>query len=195
MSISIFQPTYQRLVSLYNVGYSVSLVTLIFALATLAYFKRLHCTRNYIHMHLFVSFILRAIAIFVKDRVLFYGSGILDVNADAIHQPTDTNMTQGYAVGCKIVMTLFHYFLATNYYWILVEALYLHSLIFVAFFSDRKYLWRFIFTGWGIPILFVVPWAIVRATFDDTRLVKVLKVSITNHHHHSLFHHSSSFFL
>jgi len=46
-------------------------------------------------------------------------------------------------------MTLFHYFLATNYYWILVEALYLHSLIFVAFFSDKKYLWRFTMIGWG----------------------------------------------
>jgi len=30
-------------------------------------------------MHLFASFILRAIFIFIKDRVLFYGAGILDI--------------------------------------------------------------------------------------------------------------------
>jgi len=52
-------------------------------------------------------------------------------------------------VGCKVAVTFFLYFLTTNYYWILVEGLYLHSLIFMAFFSEKKYLWGFTLFGWG----------------------------------------------
>uniref|UniRef100_A0AAR2JLU1 Parathyroid hormone/parathyroid hormone-related peptide receptor n=1 Tax=Pygocentrus nattereri TaxID=42514 RepID=A0AAR2JLU1_PYGNA len=146
---------FDRLYLIYTIGYSISLGSLMVAVVILGYFRRLHCTRNYIHMHLFVSFMLRAISIFVKDVVLY--SGVSDC-----HNP---NLNK---VGCKIVVTLFLYFLATNYYWILVEGLYLHSLIFMTFFSDRKYLWGFTLIGWGVPAMFVTVWASVRATLADT---------------------------
>ena len=54
-----------------------------------------------------------------------------------------------HQIGCKVTVLLFIYFLATNYYWILVEGLYLHSLIFMAFRSDSRYLWGFTLIGWG----------------------------------------------
>jgi len=151
----------KMLMNLYTVGYSFSLVALVIAMSILCYFKRLHCTRNYIHMHLFASFILKAVVIFIKDALLYKGAAILDVISSDFDDVIEKSF--GGKVLCKVIVAAFHYFMATNFFWVLVEGLYLHSLIFVTFFSDKKYLWRFIVTGWGLPLCFVIPWAIVRA--------------------------------
>ncbi|KAM6295423.1 parathyroid hormone/parathyroid hormone-related peptide receptor-like [Aegotheles albertisi] len=164
---------FDRLHLMYTVGYSISLASLIVAVCILSYFKRLHCTRNYIHVHLFTSFICRAVSIFVKDMVLY--SGTLASETEKMRED-DLKAEMGpspgqwsHLVGCKVVVTLFLYFLATNHYWILVEGLYLHSLIFMAFLSNKNYLWVLIIIGWGLPAVFVSVWASVRASLADTQ--------------------------
>uniref|UniRef100_A0A8C3K8P9 Parathyroid hormone/parathyroid hormone-related peptide receptor n=1 Tax=Calidris pygmaea TaxID=425635 RepID=A0A8C3K8P9_9CHAR len=163
---------FDRLYLIYTVGYSISLGSLTVAVLILGYFRRLHCTRNYIHMHLFVSFMLRAMSIFVKDAVLYSGSALEEMeriseeDLKSITEAPPADKSQ--FVGCKVAVTFFLYFLATNYYWILVEGLYLHSLIFMAFFSEKKYLWGFTLFGWGLPAVFVTAWASVRAALADT---------------------------
>ncbi|KTG42660.1 hypothetical protein cypCar_00008977 [Cyprinus carpio] len=62
---------YVTVKALYTVGYSTSLVSLTTAMVILCRFRKLHCTRNFIHMNLFVSFILRAFSVFIKDGILY----------------------------------------------------------------------------------------------------------------------------
>ncbi|XP_035997679.1 parathyroid hormone 3 receptor isoform X3 [Fundulus heteroclitus] len=156
------EQVFQRLHLMYTVGYSVSLASLLVAISILCYFKRLHCTRNYIHIHLFTSFICRAVSIFVKDAVL---SSISDTN----RTESEFTAVKPPMAGCKAAVTLFLYFLATNHYWILVEGLYLHSLIFMAFLSDKNYLWALTIMGWGVPAVFVSIWVSARASLADTQ--------------------------
>ncbi|XP_006125851.2 parathyroid hormone/parathyroid hormone-related peptide receptor-like [Pelodiscus sinensis] len=164
---------FDRLHTMYTIGYSISLASLLVAVCILCYFKRLHCTRNYIHIHLFASFICRATSIFVKDMVLYSGSPpeeLEKMRVDALKGELGPFLGQRtHLVGCKVVVTLFLYFLATNHYWILVEGLYLHSLIFMAFLSNKNYLWALTIIGWGLPAVFVSVWASVRASLADTQ--------------------------
>ncbi|NXG27735.1 PTH2R protein, partial [Dromaius novaehollandiae] len=164
---------FDRLYVMYTVGYSISFTSLAVAILIIGYFRRLHCTRNYIHMHLFVSFMLRAVSIFIKDKVVHAHLGIKELDSllasDLRSIAIAPSVDKSRYVGCKIAVVTFIYFLATSYYWILVEGLYLHSLIFVAFFSDSKYLWGFTLIGWGFPAVFVVAWAVARAIVADAR--------------------------
>ncbi|XP_055006515.1 parathyroid hormone 3 receptor [Boleophthalmus pectinirostris] len=156
------EKVFERLHLMYTVGYSISLASLLVAVSILCYFKRLHCTRNYIHIHLFTSFICRAVSIFVKDAVLY---------SIAEEGRLDFELTgqKSHMAGCKVAVTFFFYFLATNHYWILVEGLYLHSLIFMAFLSDKNYLWALTIIGWGVPAVFVSIWVSARASLADTQ--------------------------
>uniref|UniRef100_A0A8C6LHW0 Vasoactive intestinal peptide receptor 1a n=1 Tax=Nothobranchius furzeri TaxID=105023 RepID=A0A8C6LHW0_NOTFU len=118
----------------YTVGHSVSLISLMVAITILCLFRKLHCTRNYIHMNLFVSLILKAVTVFIKDMVLY------DVG--------ETDNCQS-SVGCKAVVVFFQYGVMASYFWLLVESLYLHALLAVSFFSEKKYFWWYILIGWG----------------------------------------------
>ncbi|XP_057359609.1 parathyroid hormone 2 receptor [Manis pentadactyla] len=168
------QEFFERLYVMYTIGYSISFCSLAVAVLIIGYFRRLHCTRNYIHIHLFVSFMLRAASIFVKDRVVHAHTGVkeqqsLIMQDDLRNSIGVPSVDKSQYIGCKIAVVMFIYFLATNYYWILVEGLYLHSLVFVAFFPDTKYLWSFTLIGWGFPAAFVAAWAVTRATLADAR--------------------------
>ncbi|XP_066512047.1 pituitary adenylate cyclase-activating polypeptide type I receptor-like isoform X4 [Hoplias malabaricus] len=145
---------YASVKALYTVGYSTSLVSLTTAMVILCRFRKLHCTRNFIHMNLFVSFILRAISVFIKDGVLY--------------AEEDSNHCFVHTVGCKAVMVFFHYCVMSNYFWLFIEGLYLFTLLVETFFPERRYFYWYTIIGWGTPTICVTIWAILRIHFDDS---------------------------
>ncbi|XP_034718690.1 vasoactive intestinal polypeptide receptor 2-like [Etheostoma cragini] len=79
------------------------------------------------------------------------------------HRRKDTSK-----VGCRASLVLFNYFVMANFFWLLVEGLYLHTLLLVIHsYSPRLSMYMLI--GWGIPLVFMLAWIICRINLEDTR--------------------------
>ncbi|XP_063816835.1 glucagon-like peptide 2 receptor [Pseudophryne corroboree] len=148
----------------YTVGYSISLGTLILALCILLMFRKLHCTRNYIHMNLFASFIMKALAVLIKDIVHSTHHTPKKLRDEdewlSIIRPEEP-------ISCKVVHISLHFFVGANFFWLLVEGIYLHTTIVSMVLSERRMLLRYIAIGWFCPLLFIIPWVIVRYYLEN----------------------------
>ncbi|ERE72588.1 vasoactive intestinal polypeptide receptor [Cricetulus griseus] len=142
--------------AIYTLGYSVSLMSLTTGSIIICLFRKLHCTRNYIHLNLFLSFMLRAISVLVKDSVLYSSSGTLRCH----DQPASW-------VGCKLSLVFFQYCIMANFYWLLVEGLYLHTLLVAVLPPSRCFL-AYLLIGWGIPSVCIGAWTATRLSLEDT---------------------------
>ncbi|XP_077159401.1 vasoactive intestinal polypeptide receptor 2 [Paroedura picta] len=142
--------------AIYTLGHSASLIALTTGSVILCVFRKLHCTRNYMHLNLFLSFILRAISVLVKDEILYSNTSTDECPEE---QPS--------LVGCKASLVFFQYCVMANFYWLLVEGLYLHILLMVIF-SPNRHFTIYLLIGWGIPTVFIVIWTISRIYLENT---------------------------
>lgn len=223
---------------MYTVGYCLSLGALLLALAILLGLRygprpgrvgaghagrraltgcprsKLHCARNYIHVNLFASFVLKASSVLVIDTLLKtrYSQQIgddLSVSvwlSDGVRAPPPapgpwvaggcatslTRAARGQALaGCRVAAVFMQYGVVANYCWLLVEGVYLHSLLGLATFPERSFFSLYLGVGWGewapaaaggqaggawrpqlpppagAPMLFVIPWAVVKCLFEN----------------------------
>ncbi|CAM9407070.1 unnamed protein product [Lampetra planeri] len=147
----------------YTTGYSVSLASLVVAMGILIMFRRLHCTRNYIHMNLFASFILRAISVLLKDAALTHNYTKRPQNA------SDWLGYFGYEgyTGCRATHVFMQYCIAANYFWLLVEGSYLHTLLTMCVLTEKKLIAFYVLLGWGTPIMFIIPWMVSKLIYEN----------------------------
>ncbi|XP_029311754.1 glucagon-like peptide 2 receptor [Cottoperca gobio] len=158
----MLRQTALRLISV--IGYSLSLSSLTLATLLMGLLRKLHCTRNYIHMNLFVSFILRAMAVISKEIILY----IMYSNLPKDNPGWNSYLSSAIALMCKFSKVCMQYFVACNYFWLLVEAIFLHTLLFTAVLTKRRLLKKYMLLGWGTPILFVTPWTVVKILYENT---------------------------
>ncbi|XP_030760974.1 parathyroid hormone/parathyroid hormone-related peptide receptor-like isoform X1 [Sitophilus oryzae] len=144
-------------------GYTVSILSLILALLIFITIKRLHCERNKLHMHLFISYILRGASFILKD-VLFIEGTALSNDVEYVNGHTNVN----YTWLCKLFISIRYYFVICNFAFMLMEGVYLHNLIFLNLFSESHGTAIYCFLGWAIPLVFVFIWALMRMLFEDT---------------------------
>ncbi|XP_014902747.1 parathyroid hormone 2 receptor [Poecilia latipinna] len=156
---------FERLYVMYTTGYAVSFSSLLVAIMIIGYFRRLHCTRNYIHMHLFVSFMLRAVSIFVKDKVVYSSAGLQDFDSallDNLKTVSISSLDKSQYVSiksCEKQMAGLSPAFEVQLHLVAGVSKQLRSV--------SKFTSCFVLSG--VPAVFVAIWAIVRATLADAR--------------------------
>merc|ERR1719259_532040 len=141
--------------------------SLVVATIILTRLNSLHCTRNTIHLHLFVACLLYnttdlvvfifAVAVSNKERVK------LDENNN-VYEPSNF-----HEMLCRGKDTMTIYSLLAIYSWVLIEGVYLHSLVLTAFhngsgITKMKYFAPF---GWLMPLFITIIWIIANHKYRD----------------------------
>ncbi|XP_063907250.1 parathyroid hormone/parathyroid hormone-related peptide receptor-like isoform X1 [Zophobas morio] len=147
-----------------QVGYVLSTVSLLIALFIFIRIKRLHCARNKLHMHFFGSFVMRAFMSLIKIGLFVKGTALphetIYVDGEPVFNKTN------YSWVCKAIVSLWHYFIISNYTFLLMEGAYLHNLLFLKLLSENGVAIYYC-VGWGFPLFFILPWIILKALNEN----------------------------
>ncbi|KAH8275457.1 hypothetical protein KR026_007683 [Drosophila bipectinata] len=131
---------------IYEVGYGISLLAILLSLAILGYFKSLKCARITLHMNLFASF--------AANNSLWLIWYLLVM--------PDTELLHQSPMRCVALHIKLHYFLLSNYSWMLCEGFYLHTVLVAAFISEKRLVKWLIAFGWGSPAIVIFVYSMAR---------------------------------
>lgn len=136
-------------VTVYYVGYGISLVALTLALWIFASFKDLRCLRNTIHANLMITYLLLDI------------TWILTAKLQTSHDFVASK------VACYLTVVL-TYLMGTNFFWMFVEGLYLFILVVKTFTVDNIKIHIYAVIGWIFPAVIAGAWAAVKGYFSNS---------------------------
>uniref|UniRef100_A0A672IB93 Calcitonin gene-related peptide type 1 receptor n=1 Tax=Salarias fasciatus TaxID=181472 RepID=A0A672IB93_SALFA len=131
------------------IGHGLSLTSLFISLGIFFHFKSLSCQRITLHKNLFFSFVLNSVIT------------IIWLTAVANNQ----ELVQRNPTSCKVSQFIHLYLFGCNYFWMLCEGIYLHTLIVVAVFAEKQHLMWYYLLGWGFPLIPASIHAIARSYY------------------------------
>nr|XP_020469780.1 calcitonin receptor isoform X1 [Monopterus albus] len=133
------------------VGHALSIASLLISLAIFFYFRSLSCQRITLHKNLFCSYVLNS------ALTIIYLIAVVNNPEVVARNP----------VGCKVLHFFHMYMLGCNYFWMLCEGIYLHTLIVVAVFAEEQHLHWYYLLGWGFPLVPASIHAMARKKYFD----------------------------
>ncbi|CAH0555761.1 unnamed protein product [Brassicogethes aeneus] len=122
--------------TIYFVGYTASLISLLLAIGIFTYFKELRCLRNIIHMNLMWSYVLFCVIYICVSLMIVFG-GLSNTN-------------------CIYFATILNFAHLTTFFWMFVEGLYLYILVVETLTRENFKLRIYVSIGWVTPILVVL---------------------------------------
>uniref|UniRef100_A0A2K6EVZ4 Calcitonin receptor like receptor n=1 Tax=Propithecus coquereli TaxID=379532 RepID=A0A2K6EVZ4_PROCO len=148
------------------IGHGLSIASLLVSLGIFFYFKSLSCQRITLHKNLFFSFVCNSVVTIIHFTAVANNQALVATNP----------------VSCKVSQFIHLYLMGCNYFWMLCEGIYLHTLIVVAVFAEKQHLMWYYFLGWGFPLIPACIHAIARSLYyndncwisSDTHLLYII---------------------
>uniref|UniRef100_A0A671QE24 G-protein coupled receptors family 2 profile 2 domain-containing protein n=1 Tax=Sinocyclocheilus anshuiensis TaxID=1608454 RepID=A0A671QE24_9TELE len=122
----------------------------------------LSCQRITLHKNMFTSFILNSFATMAWIAVVV---DVVDVQSQ---------------IGCKLLASIMQYTSCSNYFWMLCEGIYLHTLIIVAVFVGEQQLGWYYVLGWGFPVIPAVLYAVALSSAHKACIYLIQNTAKTN---------------
>ncbi|XP_055860492.1 corticotropin-releasing factor receptor 1-like isoform X3 [Biomphalaria glabrata] len=138
-------------VLVFDIGYSLTCVTLIIAISLFFYFKTLRCLRNLIHCNLMIAMLV--------SSILYLISSFTRMKLDSVSY-----------YGCRAFVFFMIFFNTAVYFWMFVEGVYLFCSVVWALQSYMMRLWHFVIFGWGSPFLVTSIYAVLKAHHDTDNI-------------------------
>uniref|UniRef100_A0A8D2NUS7 Calcitonin gene-related peptide type 1 receptor n=1 Tax=Zosterops lateralis melanops TaxID=1220523 RepID=A0A8D2NUS7_ZOSLA len=126
----------------------------------------LSCQRITLHKNLFFSFVCNSVVTIISLTAIANNQELVATNP----------------VSCKVSQFIYLYLMGCNYFWMLCEGIYLHTLIVVAVFAEKQHLMWYYLLGWGFPLIPACIHAVARSLYyndncwisSDTHLLYII---------------------
>ncbi|PNF34596.1 hypothetical protein B7P43_G05875 [Cryptotermes secundus] len=133
-----------------------NVLTLLLTVREITGSRSLRCARTTLHMNLFASFAINNALWLLWYRIVVNQPEVIVENGE----------------GCKVLHVILHYFLLTNYAWMLCEGFYLHTLLVAAFISESRLVKWLYGLGWAMPLAPTIIYTSLRASNHDANDTK-----------------------